>query len=47
MQFFFFLLADVVSILQLEGSLIIVAENVMGSTRVGENGEPILQYGHR
>ncbi|XP_021903908.1 UTP--glucose-1-phosphate uridylyltransferase 3, chloroplastic isoform X2 [Carica papaya] len=32
---------------QLEGSLIIVAENVMGSTRVGENGEPILQYGHR
>ncbi|XP_059627949.1 UTP--glucose-1-phosphate uridylyltransferase 3, chloroplastic [Cornus florida] len=32
---------------QLDGSLIIVAENSMGSTRVDENGEPILQYGHR
>ncbi|KAK0592486.1 hypothetical protein LWI29_020045 [Acer saccharum] len=32
---------------QLDGSLIIMAENVMGSTRNNENGEPILQYGHR
>ncbi|PRQ59485.1 putative UTP--glucose-1-phosphate uridylyltransferase [Rosa chinensis] len=32
---------------QLDGSLIIEADNVMGSSRVGEVGEPILQYGHR
>uniref|UniRef100_A0A2N9IX15 UGP3-like C-terminal hexapeptide repeats domain-containing protein n=1 Tax=Fagus sylvatica TaxID=28930 RepID=A0A2N9IX15_FAGSY len=32
---------------QLDGSLIIVAENVMGSMRIDENGEPILQYGQR
>uniref|UniRef100_A0A5B7BSI7 UGP3-like C-terminal hexapeptide repeats domain-containing protein n=1 Tax=Davidia involucrata TaxID=16924 RepID=A0A5B7BSI7_DAVIN len=32
---------------QLDGSLIIMAENVMGSTRIDENGEPILQYGRR
>ncbi|KAM5556726.1 UTP--glucose-1-phosphate uridylyltransferase 3, chloroplastic [Rosa sericea] len=32
---------------QLDGSLIIEADNVMGSSRVGEDGEPILQYGHR
>ncbi|KAJ4970072.1 hypothetical protein NE237_003171 [Protea cynaroides] len=32
---------------QLDGSLIIVAENIMGSTKIDENGEPILQYGHR
>ncbi|KAK9283782.1 hypothetical protein L1049_012034 [Liquidambar formosana] len=32
---------------QLDGSMIIVAENVMGSTRIDENGEPVLQYGHR
>lgn len=32
---------------QLDGSLIIVAENVMGSTRIADNGESILQYGHR
>ncbi|XVF24165.1 hypothetical protein REPUB_Repub13aG0103800 [Reevesia pubescens] len=32
---------------QLEGSMIIAAENIMGSTRVDENGEPILQHGHR
>ncbi|KAI0519281.1 hypothetical protein KFK09_006723 [Dendrobium nobile] len=31
---------------QLNGSFIIVAENVMGSTR-NEHGEPILHYGHR
>ncbi|KAF8402599.1 hypothetical protein HHK36_010687 [Tetracentron sinense] len=31
----------------LDGSLIIVAENVMGSTRIDENGEPTLQYGYR
>ncbi|KAL5732899.1 hypothetical protein ACOSQ2_032591 [Xanthoceras sorbifolium] len=32
---------------QLDGSLIIVAENIMGSTWSNENGEPLLQYGHR
>ncbi|KAH9702600.1 UTP--glucose-1-phosphate uridylyltransferase 3 [Citrus sinensis] len=32
---------------QLDGSLIIVAENVMGSTRIADNGESILQYGYR
>ncbi|XP_034906978.1 UTP--glucose-1-phosphate uridylyltransferase 3, chloroplastic isoform X2 [Populus alba] len=32
---------------QLDGSLIIIAENVMGSTRMDPNGEPILQYGNR
>uniref|UniRef100_A0A1D1XVY6 UDP-sugar pyrophospharylase n=1 Tax=Anthurium amnicola TaxID=1678845 RepID=A0A1D1XVY6_9ARAE len=32
---------------QLDGSLIVVAENVMGSTVASEHGEPILQYGHR
>ncbi|KAL6977499.1 UTP--glucose-1-phosphate uridylyltransferase 3, chloroplastic [Sarracenia purpurea var. burkii] len=32
---------------QLDGSLIIVAENVLGSTRIDENGEQKLQYGHR
>lgn len=32
---------------QLEGSMIITAENIMGSTRNDENGEPILEYGHR
>lgn len=32
---------------QLDGSLIIVAENVIGSIRIDENSEPILQYGHR
>ncbi|GAB4827621.1 UTP--glucose-1-phosphate uridylyltransferase 3, chloroplastic [Ancistrocladus abbreviatus] len=32
---------------QLDGSLIIVAENVMGSMRINEDGETILQYGHR
>ncbi|KDO68902.1 hypothetical protein CISIN_1g002690mg [Citrus sinensis] len=31
----------------LDGSLIIVAENVMGSTRIADNGESILQYGYR
>ncbi|KAG9453564.1 hypothetical protein H6P81_006468 [Aristolochia fimbriata] len=31
---------------QLEGSLIVIAENVMGSMRLNEN-EHILQYGHR
>uniref|UniRef100_A0A7N0RJU5 UGP3-like C-terminal hexapeptide repeats domain-containing protein n=1 Tax=Kalanchoe fedtschenkoi TaxID=63787 RepID=A0A7N0RJU5_KALFE len=38
-----FLWSDV----QLNGSLIIVAENVMGSTKIDEHGETILQYGHR
>ncbi|XP_022746788.1 UTP--glucose-1-phosphate uridylyltransferase 3, chloroplastic-like isoform X5 [Durio zibethinus] len=32
---------------QLEGSMIIAAENIMGSTRNDENGEPILKHGHR
>ncbi|OVA02764.1 hypothetical protein BVC80_9093g113 [Macleaya cordata] len=32
---------------QLDGSLIIVAENVMGSTRINKADEPIIQYGHR
>ncbi|CAK7325899.1 unnamed protein product [Dovyalis caffra] len=32
---------------RLDGSLIIIAEHVMGSTRVDPNGEPILQYGNR
>ncbi|KAJ0102982.1 hypothetical protein Patl1_06650 [Pistacia atlantica] len=32
---------------QLDGSLIILAENVMGSTQINKNGESILQYGHR
>lgn len=32
---------------QLEGSLIIEAENVMGSTGIGKNGDLILQHGHR
>ncbi|CAN1172931.1 UTP--glucose-1-phosphate uridylyltransferase 3, chloroplastic, partial [Linum perenne] len=32
---------------QLDGSLIIVAENIMGSTRMDAHGEPILHYGHR
>ncbi|XP_011035906.1 PREDICTED: uncharacterized protein LOC105133562 isoform X1 [Populus euphratica] len=32
---------------QLDGSLIIIAENVMGSTRIDPNGDPILQYGNR
>ncbi|ESQ44484.1 hypothetical protein EUTSA_v10005783mg [Eutrema salsugineum] len=32
---------------QVDGSLIITAENAMGSTTINENGEPILQYGLR
>ncbi|XP_010536381.1 PREDICTED: UTP--glucose-1-phosphate uridylyltransferase 3, chloroplastic-like [Tarenaya hassleriana] len=32
---------------QVDGSLIVMAENAMGSTRINENGEPILHYGHR
>ncbi|KAG2723949.1 hypothetical protein I3760_02G194800 [Carya illinoinensis] len=32
---------------QLDGSLIIMAEHVMGSMRIDENDEPILQYGQR
>ncbi|KAK2982498.1 hypothetical protein RJ640_026341 [Escallonia rubra] len=32
---------------QLDGSLIILAENIVGSTRTNANGEPILQYGDR
>ncbi|XP_002528323.2 UTP--glucose-1-phosphate uridylyltransferase 3, chloroplastic [Ricinus communis] len=32
---------------ELDGSLIVIAENAMGSTRIHSNGEPILQYGHR
>ncbi|PQQ16998.1 UTP--glucose-1-phosphate uridylyltransferase 3 chloroplastic [Prunus yedoensis var. nudiflora] len=32
---------------QLDGSLIIEADNVMGSTKTDQNGELLLQYGHR
>ncbi|GMN41255.1 hypothetical protein TIFTF001_010460 [Ficus carica] len=32
---------------QLDGSLVIEADSAMGSTRINENGEHILQYGHR
>ncbi|KAE8726771.1 hypothetical protein F3Y22_tig00006230pilonHSYRG00017 [Hibiscus syriacus] len=32
---------------QLEGSMIIAAENIMGSTKVDDKDEPILQHGHR
>lgn len=35
------------SLFQLDGSLIILAENVIGSTINDERGEPILQYGRR
>ncbi|CAI9767559.1 unnamed protein product [Fraxinus pennsylvanica] len=38
-----FLWSDV----QLDGSLIVLAENVIGSTIIDERGEPILQYGRR
>lgn len=32
---------------QLDGSMIILAENVTGSMRTKKSGEPILEYGHR
>ncbi|PSS34449.1 UTP--glucose-1-phosphate uridylyltransferase [Actinidia chinensis var. chinensis] len=32
---------------QLDGSLIVVAENILGSTRLDANSEQKLQYGHR
>ncbi|KAG5533537.1 hypothetical protein RHGRI_027654 [Rhododendron griersonianum] len=32
---------------QLDGSLIVVAENILGSTTMDENGDPKLQYGRR
>lgn len=32
---------------QLKGSLIVIAENIMGSTRTNGSGEPILEYGYR
>ncbi|KAF3494442.1 hypothetical protein DY000_02056348 [Brassica cretica] len=32
---------------EVDGSLIINAENAMGSTTINENGEPVLQYGLR
>ncbi|XP_065871115.1 UTP--glucose-1-phosphate uridylyltransferase 3, chloroplastic [Euphorbia lathyris] len=32
---------------ELDGSLNVIAANVMGSTKAYTNGEPILQYGHR
>ncbi|CAI0416081.1 unnamed protein product, partial [Linum tenue] len=35
------------SLIQIDGSLIVIAENVMGSTRMDEDGESILHYGHR
>ncbi|MCI24096.1 UDP-sugar pyrophosphorylase, partial [Trifolium medium] len=30
---------------QLNGSLVIIAENVMGSMKIDESGEPILHHG--
>lgn len=38
---------DLLRLFQLDGSMIIVAENIMGSVKIDENGEPILQYGYR
>ncbi|CAD5164393.1 UTP--glucose-1-phosphate uridylyltransferase 3, chloroplastic [Musa acuminata AAA Group] len=32
---------------QLSGSLIIVADNIMGSARMNQNNEPVLHYGQR
>ncbi|KAF5201789.1 Utp--glucose-1-phosphate uridylyltransferase 3 protein [Thalictrum thalictroides] len=32
---------------ELEGSMIVLAKNIMGETRLTENNEPILHYGHR
>ncbi|KAL0382150.1 UNVERIFIED_CONTAM: UTP--glucose-1-phosphate uridylyltransferase 3, chloroplastic [Sesamum calycinum] len=32
---------------QLDGSLLILAENAVGSIEINENGEPIIQYGRR
>ncbi|PIA32431.1 hypothetical protein AQUCO_04500200v1 [Aquilegia coerulea] len=32
---------------ELKGSMIVLAKNIMGSTRLNENDEPILHYGHR
>lgn len=34
-------------VFQLDGSLIILAENVLGSPRIDENGETVLHYGKR
>lgn len=38
---------DQTPLLQLDGSLTILAENVVGSTKTNHIGEPILQYGRR
>ncbi|XP_011084881.1 UTP--glucose-1-phosphate uridylyltransferase 3, chloroplastic isoform X2 [Sesamum indicum] len=32
---------------QLDGSLLVLAENAVGSIEINENGEPIIQYGRR
>ncbi|KAL5710087.1 UTP--glucose-1-phosphate uridylyltransferase 3 [Ranunculus cassubicifolius] len=32
---------------ELDGSMVVLAENIMGSTMTDENDEPILRYGHR
>jgi hypothetical protein len=32
---------------QLNGSLVIIAENVMGTMKIDESGEPILHHGQR
>lgn len=42
-----FTLTRIFLFLQLDGSMIIVAENIMGSTMIDDKGEPILQHGHR
>lgn len=46
-HFFHLRFADQCNVLQLDGSLIILAENAVGSTKTNAVGEPILQYGRR
>lgn len=43
----FILEADFGVLFQLDGSMIIIAENVMGAMGTDESGEPVLEYGHR
>lgn len=40
-------LTDVSHLMQLDGSLVVLAENVVGSTETNEIGEALLQYGRR
>ena len=39
--------ADFGALFQLDGSMIIIAENVMAAMGTDESGEPVLEYGHR